>query len=69
MPGEEPKHIFEPGGTEVSTAAGGARRYRKPLKSLRWCDIEFLFGGASMPGTSTRPPAWEHLLLFTRYFL
>jgi membrane protein len=44
MPGEEPKHIFEPGGTEVSTAAGGARRYRKPLKSLRWCDIEFLFG-------------------------
>jgi len=44
MPGEETKHIRQPGGSEVSTAAGGARRYRKPLKSLRWRDIEFLFG-------------------------
>jgi membrane protein len=44
MPGEETKHILEPGGTEVSTAAGGARRYRKPLKSFRWPDIQFLFG-------------------------
>jgi membrane protein len=43
MPGEETKHIFEPGGTEVTTAAGGARRYRKPLKSLRWHDVKFLF--------------------------
>jgi len=44
MPDEETKHIFEAGGTEVSTAAGGARRYRKPLKCLRWHDIKFLFG-------------------------
>jgi membrane protein len=43
MPGEESKHIFEPGGTEVSTAAGSARRYRKPLKSFRWHDVKFLF--------------------------
>jgi membrane protein len=34
--------ILEPGGTEVSTAAGGARRYRKPLTSFRWCDIKAL---------------------------
>jgi hypothetical protein len=43
MPREETKQILEPSGTEVTTAAGGARYYRKPLKSLRWCDIEFLF--------------------------
>src|SRR6266568_3226193 len=33
------KSILEPGGTEVTTAAGGARRYHKPLKSFRWQDI------------------------------
>ena len=44
MPGEEPKHILEPSGTEVSTAAGGGRRYRKPLKSFRLQDVELLFG-------------------------
>lgn len=32
--------ILEPNGTEVATAAGGARRYRKPLKSVRWRDIQ-----------------------------
>jgi membrane protein len=42
MPGEKTKHILEPGGTEISTPAGGARRYRKPLKSFRWCDIKSL---------------------------
>lgn len=34
--------ILEPMGTELSTPAGGARRYRKPLKSFRWCDIRAL---------------------------
>ncbi|HLJ45094.1 MAG TPA: YihY/virulence factor BrkB family protein [Bryobacteraceae bacterium] len=34
--------ILEPGGTEVSTAAGGARRYRKPLKTFRWAEIRAL---------------------------
>jgi len=34
--------ILEAGGTEVSTAAGGARRYRKPLTAFRWCDIQAL---------------------------
>src|ERR1700720_4341340 len=37
------KDILEPGGTEVTTAAGGARRYRKPLKTFRWPDIRALF--------------------------
>jgi membrane protein len=40
--GDEVKHILEPGGTEFNTAAGGARRYRKPLKAFRWCDIRIL---------------------------
>jgi membrane protein len=35
--------VWEPGGTEAETAAGGARRYRKPLKSFRWCDLKVLF--------------------------
>jgi len=43
IPGEEDNILLEPGGTEVNTAAGGARRYRKPLKSFRWCDIKSLF--------------------------
>jgi len=42
-PGENgSKNILEPGGTEFTTAAGGARRYRKPLKALRWRDIKSL---------------------------
>ena len=35
-------NIFEPGGAEVSTSAGGARRYRKPLRSFRWDGIKSL---------------------------
>lgn len=42
MSAENIKNILEPNGTEVSTAAGSARRYRKPLKAFRWCDIQAL---------------------------
>jgi membrane protein len=42
VPGDDVKHILEPSGTEVGTAAGGARRYRKPLRAFRWCDIKDL---------------------------
>jgi membrane protein len=34
--------VLEAGGTEVTTAAGGARRYRKPLRAFRWQDIKCL---------------------------
>ncbi|HUQ94943.1 MAG TPA: YihY/virulence factor BrkB family protein [Bryobacteraceae bacterium] len=34
--------MWEPGGTEAETAAGSARRYRKPLKCLRWGDFKVL---------------------------
>lgn len=43
MPGQL-QNIVEPGGTEMATAAGGARRYRKPLTSFRWSDIQAIFG-------------------------
>jgi len=42
MPEELP-NILEPGGTEVATAAGGARRYRKPLLSFCWRDLVSVF--------------------------
>jgi membrane protein len=35
-------NILEAGGTEISTGAGGARQYRKPLAKFRWCDIREL---------------------------
>jgi membrane protein len=38
--------VWEPGGTETKTAAGTARRYRKPLTRLRWCDLKELFADA-----------------------
>jgi membrane protein len=37
---QTPSIILEPNGTEEHTAAGGARRYRKPLSAFRWCDIK-----------------------------
>src|SRR5260370_14570999 len=40
---EQLQSILEPGGTEVTTAAGGARRYRKAIKSFRWRDIQSIF--------------------------
>jgi len=40
---EQLQSILEPGGTEIATSAGGARRYRKPLASFRWRDIRTIF--------------------------
>ena len=40
------QNILEPGGIEVATAAGGARRYRKPLKSFRWRDLKSIFSAS-----------------------
>jgi membrane protein len=34
--------VWEPGGTEGETSAGTVRRYRKPLRSFRWCDVKAL---------------------------
>jgi membrane protein len=39
---EHDRFVWEPGGTEAQTSAGTARRHRKPLSSIRWCDIKAL---------------------------
>jgi membrane protein len=44
--GEVAPRILEPGGGEIATAVGGARRYRKPLKSFRWRDIKGLLSAS-----------------------
>ena len=40
--GAKPQPILEPHGTEISTPAGGARRYRKGFKDIRWPDMKCL---------------------------
>lgn len=40
--GAKAKMVLEPHGTEFATSAGGARRYRKAFKNLRWDDIKCL---------------------------
>ena len=57
--------ILEPGGTEVATAAGGARRYRKPLKSFRWCRYQGPAGRTVLEnGTGIRGPRLGAALAF-----
>lgn len=40
--GPQGNMILEPNGSEVSTPAGTARRYRKRLKDVRWPDLKLL---------------------------
>ena len=57
-------NILEPGGTEVSTAAGSARRYRKPLKAFRWCDIKALLTDSFGDWTRHKAPRLGASLAF-----
>jgi membrane protein len=41
--GETGPTPFDPGGGEIGTP-WGTRRYHKPIKSFRWCDIKALLG-------------------------
>ncbi|MGH9608124.1 MAG: YihY/virulence factor BrkB family protein [Bryobacteraceae bacterium] len=41
-PSKDPKTIYEAGGTEIQTSAGGARRYRKRLSRIGWRDLTSL---------------------------
>ena len=61
---EMPKIILEPTGTEVQTAAGGARRYRKPLKSFRWCDIRWILGESFREWNKHKAPRLGAALAF-----
>jgi membrane protein len=61
-------HIVEPGGTEVSTSAGSARRYRKPLRSFRWCDIRALFSESFSSWSRHNAPRLGAALAFYSLF-
>jgi membrane protein len=56
--------ILEAGGTEVSTAAGGARRYRKPLTAFRWCDIKALLSQSVVEWNMHKGPRLGAALAF-----
>jgi len=61
---EMPKIILEPTGTEVQTAAGGARRYRKSLKSFRWCEIRWILGESFQEWNKHKAPRLGAALAF-----
>jgi membrane protein len=63
MPEELP-NILEPGGTEVAAAAGGARRYRKPLLSFRCRDIVSIFTASFGEWTRHKAPRLGASLAF-----
>ena len=56
--------VLEAGGTEVPTPAGGARRYRKPLKSFRWCDIKYMVGESTAGWNKHKAPRLGAALAF-----
>jgi hypothetical protein len=63
MPEQLPS-LLEPGGTEGGTPAGGARRYRKPLKSFRWRDIESIFPASFTDWSKHKAPRLGASLAF-----
>src|SRR5438270_13980574 len=58
------KNILEPSGTEVQTAAGCARQYRKPLRSFRWCDIRSLLSDSVAEWSRHKAPRLGASLAF-----
>src|SRR5258707_10224295 len=72
---EQIKTILERGGTKIAPAAGGARRYRKLLKSFRWCDIKSILSDSFSEWSRHKAPrlgaslAFYTLLSVTPLFL
>jgi membrane protein len=58
----QPLDILEPGGAQV--AAGIARRYRKPLRSLRWRDIQSIFSASFAEWNKHKAPRLGASLAF-----
>ena len=56
--------VLEPGGSEFTTPAGGATRHRKPLNSLRWCDLHLLFSESVEGWTKHKAPRLGAALAF-----
>ena len=61
---EPTQNILEPGGTEVTTAAGGARRYRKPIKSFRWRDLRYVLSDSAAGWSKHNAPRLGAALSF-----
>jgi membrane protein len=62
--GAKTKMVLEPNGTEVTTPAGGARRYRKPFTKIRWCDIKALLSDSFDQWTKHNAPRLGASLAF-----
>ena len=60
----EVKHVFEAGGGDVRTAAGGGRRYRKPLKAFRWHDVQYLLSDSTESWSKHKAPRLGASLAF-----
>lgn len=56
--------ILEPGGSEIATSAGGARRHRKALSSLGWCDLQLLLSESVEGWTKHKAPRLGAALAF-----
>jgi membrane protein len=56
--------ILEPGGTEIATPAGGAKRHRKALNCLRWCDLTLLLSDSVEGWTKHKAPRLGAALAF-----
>src|SRR5882724_5522893 len=56
--------VWEPGGTEGSTAAGTVRRYRKPLRCLCWADLRILLGDTYEEWYKHKAPRMSAALAF-----
>jgi membrane protein len=62
--GRSTGEILEPGGSEFTTPAGGATRHRKPLNTLRWCDLHLLFSDSVEGWTKHKAPRLGAALAF-----
>src|SRR3954470_96838 len=58
------KHIYEAGGNEVATPAGGGHTYQKPLKSFRLADIRYLLTQSSESWSKHKAPRLGASLAF-----
>ena len=56
--------VWEPGGTEGSTAAGTVRRYRKPLRCLRLADLRILLSDTYQEWYKHKAPRMSAALAF-----
>lgn len=61
---ERPQRIVEAGGTENGAGPLGGRRYRKPLRKMRWCDLRVLMEESFAGWTKHNAPRMGAALAF-----